>query len=110
MRYLPGVRVAGLHPVMWDVMRVMDTECQRLAGRDITITAGTDGKHSDKSRHYVGLAVDARIRDLDGDETLTDNDRALARLLVAECLRVLPPGVVMIVEHNHIHAQFDGAY
>lgn len=111
MRYKAGVCVAGLHPVVWEMLRVIDGECARLWGREITVTAGTDGRHSDKSRHYVGLAADIRIRDLDGnDGDLSPTDRDRAGQLVAVCRApgLLPPGAVVVAESDHIHIQFDG--
>jgi len=61
----PGVRLAGLQPQMVLVAMVVDeiygdTEC--------VITSANDSKHSERSLHYQGCALDFRTHNYSNDK------------------------------------------
>ncbi len=62
----------------------------------LTITSISDSKHSSTSLHYVGYAVDLRIRELH----TTPKD------LVTALTQALPHCYDVILEHNHIHLEY----
>lgn len=72
--------------------------------RGAFITSGTDGVHRDDSKHYLGLAVDLRTRDLTSGE-VTRLTTALRRRLNGNGLLNRPYQV--IVEGTHIHVEYD---
>ena len=99
MKYKPGVSIRKLQPQI--VLALMEIE--RLYAdldQDLVITSGDDGKHSDASLHYEGLAIDIRTRNL----TLMTPEG------IAQAIReVLPEGYDVIVESTHIHLEYDPA-
>ena len=67
-----------------------------LEGKDCIITSGRDGEHSPNSLHYIGDAVDIRIKHL-------RNPR-----LIADALRASLPGKFdVVLEADHIHIEND---
>jgi len=71
----------------------------RLYKQECVITSGTDSKHSKNSRHYVGLAVDVRTRDID-PEDIYDCEEEIRHSLGSE--------FYVAFERNHFHIQFNG--
>lgn len=72
--------------------------------RGAFITSGVDGTHREDSKHYLGLAVDLRTRDLASGE-VTRLTSALRRRLNGSSVANRPYQV--IVEGTHIHVEFD---
>ena len=70
-----------------------------LLGDKLVVTSGSDGKHVSKSRHYVGLALDFRTRELTRDEALQLKAR------MKDCLGL---EYRVILEEDHLHVQFEG--
>lgn len=68
------------------------------ANQVFTITSLMDGKHSDKSLHYKGMAVDIRTRDLVGI-TAFEIAKRIRELLTAD--------YDVVVEKTHIHIEYD---
>jgi len=64
-----------------------------------TITSGNEGIHKAHSRHYLGRALDWRIRDLSRETAEQWADRITGRL--GFCYTVL-------LKKTHIHIQHDG--
>lgn len=64
-------------------------------GVDVTITAGTDGKHMVGSKHYTGEALDIRLLGVRTTEFRT--------LLAIR----LGAGYQVILEPDHIHVEYD---
>ena len=64
-----------------------------------TVTSVRDGKHSARSLHYVGLAMDVRIWALKED---ADKTQAITELKAA-----LGPDYDVVLEADHIHVEFD---
>lgn len=95
----PGVVLRGLDRRMWPVLRTA-AAVWLGHGRALVITSGLDGKHHKGSRHYVGLALDLRSRDMG----------AVERSLIARELREsLGDGCQVLVERDHIHVEHDPA-
>lgn len=67
-------------------------------GAELVITSGRDGTHKQDSKHYEGLALDYRTRDLHGMETELAG-RALALLS--------PLGYDVVLEKDHLHVEYD---
>ena len=66
MTYKNGVPQT-LHVDMVRILPVIDFITSEKCGRTAIITSTTDGKHMSGSKHYKGLAVDLRTRDLSLD-------------------------------------------
>ena len=87
-----GVTLDHLHPSMLATIATVHA-IYTEANQKLTITSATEGKHRPNSRHYKGLALDIRTRDLTG---VTPNH--MARLL-----RIALPHAKVILEDTHIH-------
>ena len=66
---------------------------------EFVVTSAKDGKHSARSLHYAGLAVDIRIWALKKD---TDKARCISELKAA-----LGTDYDVILESDHIHIEHD---
>ena len=66
----------------------------------VWITSGNDGKHMRGSKHYFNEAFDLRTRNLVGGH-------AAARTWVAKMQYELGSDYDIVLEKNHIHAEFD---
>ena len=71
---------------------------------DVTVTAGTDGKHRKDSKHYSGEALDVRTKNF-------PTRRAKQEFIAAVLLR-LGPGYEIFLEsegkpQEHAHLEFD---
>ena len=97
LRVKDGVSLYGLQPEMlWAIDRVK--ECYEQLGEHCTITSARGDRHSSKSRHYSGLAVDFRNRNLDS------NQKAEIDGLMREALGIQYD---VIPEPTHIHVEYD---
>lgn len=65
-------------------------------GRPLVITSGLDGRHGKGSRHYAGLALDFRSRDL---------GQAASRRAAQALRKVLGREFLVLVEKDHIHVE-----
>lgn len=92
-----GVSLRGMQPQVLLAVQVA-LQAYTDAGYDLVITSCTDGKHSRGSRHYVGLAVDFRIRHVD-KESLPEIYRRIKEALGTE--------YDVILEKTHIHVEYD---
>jgi hypothetical protein len=70
VRFKPGVEFAMVAPGGYKILSALKTIAKTFP-KDITITAGTDGKHAKTSRHYIGAAYDVRSHDQTKDEQQT---------------------------------------
>jgi hypothetical protein len=69
---------------------------------EATVTSGNDGKHSARSFHYNGNALDFRTKDLPRSPyAVTAHDYAM---LIREGLT---RDFDVVVEEDHIHVEFD---
>lgn len=98
-----GVRIEGLRPeIVLAIVLVQPLFFER--GIPLVITSVVDGKHSKGSRHYVGLAVDLRSKQVDGFKQKAD--------LLHEMKKVLGDQYDVILEdqgevNEHYHIEFD---
>ena len=97
MRLKPGVNITGVRPEMLIGLMAAQKVYDDL-GYDLVVTSCLDGKHSPKSLHYAGCAVDLRTRHMGaGDDSKRARDR------IAEAL---PNDFDVVLESNHIHLEF----
>lgn len=94
-----GVTLLGLAPQMVIAVMAADALYERY-GVDCVITSGNDGKHSVKSKHYAGCALDFRTRDL--------QDPIFHGKEIADELRAaLGQDYDVILETDHIHVEWE---
>ena len=92
----PGVSLKGIKPEM---SAVLSTIASILSEANVTpvLTSCTEGHHGPNSRHYVGLATDWRIRDV----------QKRMRPLIAQRLRdVLGDEFNVLQEDTHYHIAY----
>lgn len=97
MKLKDGVSLEGVQWQMFYAAVKVEAAYNKL-GHDLTITAGTDGKHAAKSLHYKGLALDIRSR--------TISAGTKPKLLKAIRLS-LGPDYQVIDELDHWHVEWD---
>ena len=95
-----GVRLIGLQPQMVLAYTLIRPLLESY-GQEAVITSISDGKHSKTSRHYVGLGMDIRTRDLEPADIPAVVD-GIVKLLGSE--------FYVAFETNHIHIQWNGTY
>lgn len=92
-----GVRVQGLRPETLLAIQVIEG-AYRDAGISVaTLTAAIDGKHMPGSLHYVGCAVDFRIRDIPQEQR---------EPLRASIARRLTSDYDVVLEGDHFHIEY----
>lgn len=99
----PGV-TGRLEPEMDPVIPVVSTIWRAHALGIPTITSIADGTHAANSKHYVGLAVDFRLNDI---------DLAIHATLAREVQAALGPRFYVLhefhgVASDHLHIQYNG--
>lgn len=80
MKLKPGVVVGTLQPVMTIALLAAFKALVIDRGAELVLTSGSDGEHSDRSKHYLGLAIDFRSKHLmrgDKEGVLADLREAL---------------------------------
>lgn len=95
MKLKPGVDIKGIQPECIVGMMAAQEVCRSL-GVPCVITSVLDGKHSENSFHYQGLAFDLRTRDMDDPEV------AKAMLRIA-----LPNDWDIVLESDHLHLEHE---
>lgn len=68
-------------------------------GYEVTITSGCEGKHSPRSKHHIGKALDLRIRDL---------PEGFAKTWARRLQRRLGDEYFVLLEETHLHMQWNG--
>lgn len=96
IRLKKGVRIGGVRPEITVAMQIAAGVYSRF-NVDAIVTSCMEGKHSTHSRHYVGLAIDLRIRNVPRGQH-SDLRNALAD--------ALGPDFLVLLEGNHIHVGF----
>lgn len=92
-----GVSLQGLHISMRRALIQADNIWKAFGRAEgVTVTSGTDGKHSSGSWHYYGLALDFRTYYFDDPHEVATELRA-----------ALPPGFDVVVETDHMHVEND---
>ena len=98
IRFKPGVRLELLTPQMVFAAVVVDGVYRKHDIVDCVVTSGSDGKHSAKSWHYKGRALDFRTR----------NVPELIRNAVAQEISVsLGENYDVVLEATHLHVEYD---
>jgi hypothetical protein len=93
----PGVCLIGLQPQMArGAMALAGVYRQR--GFTPVITSAVDGTHSPNSRHYRGLALDFRTRNVPADQ------RQVLRDSIATALGT---DFDVVLEADHLHVEWD---
>ena len=95
----PGVDVRGIQPEIL-LARIIAGEIFGRYGAPAIITSVRDGKHKEGSKHYIGQAIDLRIKHL---------DKRLWPVVAEEIGKALGPQYDVILEAKklHIHIEFD---
>ena len=107
LRFKEGVRVGrGPSPALLLALTVA-VDVYAESGADCVVTSLADGKHSYRSRHYIGDDVDLRVKNLSSDNADKVFDELLHRLLP------LGPEYSVIREfrgepRDHIHLSWRG--
>jgi hypothetical protein len=97
MKLKPGVMVAGVQPEIMLGIMAAHTVYEGL-GVELVITSVLDGKHSSRSLHYKGQAIDIRTREM------THNTAKRACELIK---KALPDDFDVVLEKDHIHLEYD---
>ncbi len=97
MQIKPGVSIAGLRPEMLIALMAADRIYTSL-GYTLVVTSGLEGKHKGWSAHYLGLAVDIRIRDF----AFNAEAPKVTRCLQAD----LGTSFKIYLHSTHIHMEF----
>lgn len=100
MKIKAGVSVVGLQPVMMLAMMVADQIILQYAPEGTVLTGAVEGKHSRKSRHYIGFAIDLRSRNV-----LPKYRKEVARKIG----NALGLEWYVAFEKDHFHIQFNGS-
>jgi hypothetical protein len=92
-----NVNLNGLDEAMYPVLGKASIVWQKY-GKKLVITSGLEGKHCKNSRHYLGLALDLRNRDL--------NKKDLFKIL-KELNIALGNDYQVLLESDHFHVEYD---
>ncbi len=100
MKLKHSVSLTGIRPEIIIAIMAAMTVFNALK-EELILTSIRDGKHSQGSRHYIGLAIDIRIRHL-SDE--------IAKLARDNIKKALTNDFDIILESDHIHIEYDPRY
>lgn len=76
---------------------IIDQLSKQLTGKEIVITSLLDGKHSEKSLHYVGRAFDMRTYIYTHEELKS----------LVDALRQFEDVLDIVTEADHLHIEID---
>jgi hypothetical protein len=97
LRLKEGVQLLGARPeLLIAIIAARDVYAEY--GYELYLTSVCDGKHSKGSRHYSGLAVDLRTRNVD------EPDRPKIHAVLQ---RHLGKEFDVVLEPTHLHVEFD---
>jgi len=106
LRVKEGVSIRGLQPQMFHAWNVAGEVYEEVSNVDCILTAGVDGRHGHGSLHYVGLAIDLRIRNLDGSDEITAATMRKVAVAKEHLKERLGPEYDVVLESNHFHIEF----
>ena len=91
-----GINVFGLQPeILWALDRCV--EVWEFTGKNVTVTSARGGKHSLRSLHYAGHAVDLRHHNL--------NEVQISQVLQSLVIK-LGKNFDVIKEPTHFHIEY----
>ena len=97
MRLKDGVDLTGVSWRMFHAAVVAEAVYAKY-NAELVITSARDGKHSARSLHYEGLALDLRTRSLMREDVPR---------VVADMKAALGDDYDVVLESDHIHLEFD---
>jgi len=98
MKFKSGVQLSlGIQPVTFDAIHQVAKIYERH-GQELVVTSVLDGAHQRGSRHFLGLAFDARTRFFVPAEQLEVSEA---------CKESLGPEYDVVLESNHLHIEYD---
>lgn len=103
MKIKDGVQMAGLQPIMRNVLIQANRIWQEL-GQELVVTSALDGEHSASSLHYFGYALDFRVR------YFTQKEQWQAWQRLADRLESLSKDYAVVKEPTHIHVEYRPAF
>lgn len=92
-----GISLSKLQACMFPAL-VASEQFFDLTLHELVITSGNDGNHMKDSKHYEGLAIDIRTRDLTPDQKVK---------LVNYLRDRLDTLFDIILETDHLHIEYD---
>ena len=95
-KFKAGVKISGIKPEMLFAHCMIKSVFSNY-GYDSIITSALDGTHSRGSLHYVGFALDYRIRHLES---------GAAEMIVNDIKQALTDEFDVVLEPTHIHVEF----
>jgi hypothetical protein len=98
LRLKKGVKIKGVQPELMLAAQIVDGIYSSYNNSECVITAARDGTHMTKSFHYVGYALDFRIRHI--PEGWRDK-------LYRDICRALGDEFDVVLEKTHVHVEFD---
>jgi len=96
-----AIMSAAVLPCITNQYPLIDRLCAEY-GIEFVITEGVGGRHSAKSKHYLGKAIDIRSREFEGG-SLGEVCRSFVERLQAE----LGNDYFVLQEKDHCHLQFN---
>lgn len=93
MKIKQGVSMLGIKPEIVPALLAVD-RIYRDLGHTAVITSCTEGNHSEISRHYLGMAIDIRVRQLKPGD---------AKKVAAQLRVDLGPEYFVYEHSTHIH-------
>ena len=101
IKFKQGVDIKHIQPETALAIPMCYSVYQDLGYQHMTVTSVADGKHTEKSFHYKGLAFDVRLPEQDTREASTN-------VLAVQMLRIcLGRQFDIVLETDHIHIEFD---
>ncbi len=93
-----GVDQRDVHPTIWYALGLVEG-IYRINAVKLVVTSLRDGKHKEGSKHYDGLAVDLRTKNV---------AIGLLDAVYRSVRNVLEPyGFDVVLEKDHIHVEYD---
>lgn len=105
-RVKDGVDLNDMHPAITDNYELIHLIASTAMGIPLTITSGRDGKHGAASLHYVGKAIDIRIR-YGQEQNFKQVDPSKVALFCEELRRQLGKDFDVVPERDHVHLEYD---
>lgn len=94
VQFKEGVQLAVTQTVYEILSRIVPVYTS--FGVPCVVTSGTDGQHKEGSKHYLGQALDFRVRDVQPDRL---------GALVEACKKACNQDFFVLFEGDHIHVQ-----